>query len=363
MLKNNNHTLPLSKNIKSLAVIGPLADSQRDQQGTWALFGKYKEIQTPLQAIKKFFTSSVKISYVQGLSKSVSTDNREFQKAVEAAENSDAVLLFVGEEDRLSGESSSRAFINLPGAQEELIKKISGAGKPVILIILAGRPLIFNKIEENVDAVLYAWHPGTMGGPAIIDLIFGNESPSGKLPVSFPRAVGQIPVYYSHKNTGRPPLKSDFGIPTGSPLAPKGFRSKYLDVDHTPEYPFGYGLSYTDFKYENLKLSKKQIKLGENLEITVELFNAGNYPGEEIVQLYIRDLFGSVTRPVKELKGFKRIRLKPGEKTIVKFTLSTDDLASYNKDMVFVTEPGEFYLWAGGSSADGLRAEFEVILD
>ncbi len=361
MLKNENRTLPLSKKIKTIAIIGPMADKARDQLGTWVLRAIVEDTKTPLNAIKEYIGSSKKVLFSPGLKDPYDMNKYGFREAVKVARKADVVLLFVGEGEGVSGEARCRAFLNLPGAQEELIKKVASVGKPVILIILAGRPLVFNKIEKDVDAVLYAWHPGTMGGPAISDIVFGVESPSGKLPVTFPRTVGQIPIYYSHKNTGRPPLESKLDIAMGIPSPFKGFNCNYLDVDYTPEYPFGYGLSYAVFKYSKFKLSKKKVKLGESFDVSIKLSNRGKYEADEIVQLYVQDRFGSVTRPVKELKKFKRIRLRPGQSKKVKFTIHTTDLAFCDINMNFVTEPGDFYVWVGSSSVEGLKAGFKVV--
>jgi len=270
-------------------------------------------------------------------------------------------LLFIGEEQILSGEAHCRAFLNLPGAQEELVAALAATGKPIAAIIMAGRPLTFRAVADKVHAILYAWHPGTMGGPAIADVVFGLANPSGKLPVTFPRTVGQVPIYYAHKNTGRPPSVNELGIPMGTPLDPRGFTSKYLDVDFTPEYPFGFGLSYTRFEYSNIQVSAPQIKMGGKVTVTAELKNSGKMAGEEVVQLYVQDLFGSVTRPVKELKGFTRVALQPGESKTVSFDLSTDDLAFYDINMKFTAEPGDFHVWIGGNSVDGVMADFAIV--
>lgn len=361
LLQNNNSLLPLSKDIKSLAIIGPMADAPKDQLGCWIPDGKAEDSQTPLHAITKYLGEKVKINYAKGIEKCSSKNKDGFTEAVNAAKKSDAVILFVGEENNISGEAKSRAFINLPGVQEDLIAKIAGTGKPVVLVIMAGRPLTFSESAKKISSVLYAWQPGTMGGPAVAELIFGDESPSGKLSISLPRTVGQIPVYYSHKNTGRPPSKNSLGMEMGTPLNPKEYNSKYIDVDFTPQYPFGFGLSYTTFEYSNLTISKQKPGLNETLTVKADVKNTGQMIADEIVQLYIRDLTGSLTRPVKELKRFERISLKAGESKTVEFELPVNELGFYNNDGKYIVEPGNFHLWVAPNSDEGLKAEFEVV--
>jgi len=351
LLKNDNSVLPLRENIQSLAVIGPLADAPLEQLGMWTPDGRVEDAITPLAAIRKKIGKD-RVIYVPALETGRSTDKSQFARAVAAARNASACVVFLGEEQILSGEAHSRAFLNLPGAQEELITELARTGKPIVLVIMAGRPLIFSRISGKVQAILYAWHGGTMAGPALTDLLFGIVSPSGKLSVSFPRAEGQIPLYYNHRNTGRPPQPENQGIPAGTPLDPVNFTSNYLDLDYTPEYPFGYGLSYTTFDYSPVTLSSPEITAGDTLIVRTSLSNKGKYNGTEIVQIYIRDMVGSITRPVKELKGFQRINLKPGESREVTFKLTATDLSFYRKDLTFGTETGEFMVWVGKSSAD-----------
>lgn len=364
LLKNENHVLPLGRNVKRIAVIGPLADDQFEQLGTWTFDKNIQDTRTPLQSIRKFVSSNIAVTFVKALQTSRS-DTSDFQEAVFAAKNSDVVLLFLGEEAIITGEAHCRANINLPGAQEKLIHAISRTDKPIILTVMAGRPLTMGNILPEVDALLYAWHPGSMGGPAITDILFGKESPSGKLPVTFPKMVGQVPIYYNHKNTGRPPRAESWvpidKIPVRAMQTSLGNESHYLDAGFKPQFPFGFGLSYTTFKYSNMSLSSKKIKLGESLQISATVKNTGNFRSDEIVQLYIRDLVGSITRPVKELKGFKRISLEAGESKNVIFTLHTDDLAFYNHTGQRSTEPGKFHVWIANSSDSGLQAEFEII--
>jgi len=364
LLQNKNNMLPLSKDIQKVAVIGPLADAPHDQLGTWIFDGHKKNSITPLQAITEFLGSSRVVS-AKGIEISRSRDTKGFQQAVDAANGSDVVLLFLGEESILSGESHCRADISLPGAQQQLVDTLAGTGKPVIAVILAGRPLTINSILDQVDAVLYAWHPGTMAGPAISDLIFGVETPSGKLPVTFPLAVGQIPIYYAHKNTGKPASNETWekldDIPVEAFQLSIGNTSHYLDAGFEPLFPFGFGLSYTTFEYNNIRVSAGQIKMDETVNISADLKNTGQFAGEEVVQLYVRDPFAGRTRPVRELKGFKRIYLEPGEQITVTFTLGAKELAFHNLKMQKVTEPGTFFVWIGGHSNATLQTEFEII--
>jgi len=360
LLKNEGNVLPLPKDLGSLAVLGPMADNPTDQMGCWVFDGRPEDVITPLQALRDRLGKR-QVRFAPGLETCRDTRRKGFAQAVAAARQADAALLFLGEEAVLSGEAHCRAFLDLPGAQEDLVEAVVAAGKPVVAVILAGRPLTISRVAEKVEALLFAWHPGTMGGPALADLLFGDESPSGRLPVTFPRTVGQIPLYYNHKNTGRPPQHVDREIPMGTPLEPIGFFSGYLDVEPTPLYPFGYGLSYTRFKYSNLELPDHQIYQGSNLVMLFDLQNVGDCVAEEVVQLYVRDVVGSVTRPVRELKKFQRVRLHPGESRTISFDLHTDDLAFHNRDLERVTEPGRFDLWIGGGSGEGLHTTIEVI--
>jgi beta-glucosidase len=307
----------------------------------------------------------VEVRWAKGMESSRARTHEGFDEAVQIAEESDAVVMFLGEESILSGEAHCRADIDLPGNQEQLIEAVAATGKPIILVLMAGRPLTLGGVLDKVSALLYAWHPGTMGGPAIADLLFGIESPSGKLPVSFPRMVGQIPIYYARKNTGRPASHDSIthidDIDGKAVQTSLGMSAFYLDAGFTPLFPFGYGLSYSWFEYQEMAVSTGRVVMGTTVEISATVKNAGEQVAEEIVQLYIRDLVGNVTRPVKELKGFTRIRLEPGQSETVRFTLHTDELAFYNRKMALVTEPGMFHAWIGGSSDTGLWAEFEVV--
>lgn len=366
MLKNDNNALPLSKNrLESIAVIGPLADAPYEQLGTWVFDGDPSLSVTGLAGVQGLTGDSTEIHYVRAMPTSRSRKDVQFDKALEAAQQSDAVILFLGEESILSGEAHSRADINLPGAQAELVREVRKAGKPVIAVIQAGRPLTLTNIVDNVDAILYAWHPGTMGGAAIADILFGAESPSGKLPVSFPRMVGQIPVYYSQKNTGKPPTPETIvHIDDIDPFAPQtslGMTAFHLDAGYLPLWEFGFGLSYASFDYADIAASAEEVGIGDSVTISAQLRNTGDVPAIETAQLYVRDLVGNVTRPVRELKGFKRIQLEPGEMTTVEFTLHTDELAFFGRDNTLIVEPGEFHAWIGGSSNADLQVSFRVV--
>ncbi|NNE05216.1 MAG: glycosyl hydrolase, partial [Xanthomonadales bacterium] len=366
LLENREQSLPLDgKAMDSLAVIGPLADDGYEQLGTWIFDGDPSLSVTPLQAIRQHLGDDVRIEYVRALETSRSRSTSGFAKAVDAARNADAVVMFLGEESILSGETHSRADISLPGSQEQLIAAVRETGKPLIVVVMAGRPLTLANIKDNVDALLFAWHPGTMAGPAITDILFGLESPSGKLPATFPRMVGQVPIYYNHKNTGRPASPDKFthmdDIPPRLPQYSWGFASFHLDAGYTPLYEFGYGLSYTEFDYSDIEVSPTEARPGEQVTVQATVHNRGGRQAEEVVQLYVRDLVGDVTRPVRELKGFMRVRLAPGDSRRVTFRLDANDLAFYGQDMRLITEPGEFRTWVGGSSNAQLGASFTLL--
>lgn len=360
LLKNEGAVLPLAKSARKIAILGPLADSQKDQLGTWAMGADEKAVQTPLAAFRKILGTD-RIATAPGLKNSRDISRDGFAAAVEAARSADVVLLFLGEEEILSGEAHSRAFLDLPGAQEQLVEEIAKTGKPIALVLMAGRPLTFHNPATKAKAVLWTWHPGTMGGPAIADIVLGNSVPSGRLPVTFPRTVGQIPIYYSRLNTGRPASENELGIPLGNPLNPQGYTSKYIDVDFTPEYPFGFGLSYTKFEYTNLRLSTAAVRVGGTLKVSADIINAGQYEGNEVVQLYTHQIAASVSRPVRELRAFQRVHLKPGERKTVEFSLPATELAFYNDQMQLATEPGKFHLWVAPDAVGGIKANFEVV--
>ncbi len=350
LLKNERETLPVSKNVKSIAVIGPLADDQEDMLGSWTGDGKVTDAVTLLAGIKTKVSAATKINYAKGCD--ISGDSTQgFDAAIRAAGESDVVIVAVGESAAMSGEASSRASLDLPGNQMDLIKALQATGKPVIVVLMNGRPLTINWIAENSPAILETWFAGTQAGNAIADVLFGDVNPGGKLPVTFPRAVGQEPLYYNHMNTGRPPDANN------------KYTSKYLDLSWTPLFPFGYGLSYTQFRLSNLQTSAQRIRPDGRLTVGVDVENTGQRAGDEVVQLYIRNVAASVTRPVKELKGFQRVTLRPGEKRRLEFTLTPELLGFYNREMRFVVESGEFKVMAGTSSADEheLSTTFEVV--
>jgi len=366
MLKNEHNTLPLSaEKLNSVALIGPLSDAPYQQLGTWIFDGDLDLSITPMHAIHSLVGHDLDVRYVRAMENSRSKATEAFDEAVEIARDSDAAILFLGEESILSVEAHSRADINLPGDQAELVRRIRETGKPVIAVILAGRPLTLTNIVDQVDAILYAWHPGTMGGPAIADLLFGIESPSGKLPATFPRMVGQIPIYYSQKNSGKPPSRDKIvhidDIDTRAPQTSLGMSAFHLDTHFTPLFAFGHGLSYAKFDYQNIRVSAHEFGLDDTVTISAELTNAGDVAADEVVQLYVRDVVASITRPVKELKGFRRVRVEPQETVVVDFELHTSDLTFYGRDMQPTVEPGDFHVWIGGSSETELRTEFRII--
>lgn len=363
LLKNSNGTLPLTDNVRTIAVVGPMADAPYEQLGTWVFDGEKEHTVTPLKAIKEMYGDKVNVIFEPALAYSRDKDRSGIVKAVSAARRADAVIVFVGEESILSGEAHSLANLDLQGAQSELIKSLSAVGKPLVTVVMAGRQLTIGKEVEASDAVLYSFHPGTMGGSAIADILFGKVNPSAKTPVTFPRMTGQLPMYYAHNNTGRPANPTEMlidEIPVEAGQTSVGCRSFYLDAGDTPLFPFGYGLSYTTFEYSNLKLASDMLTVGGELLVTVDLKNTGRYDGVEVVQLYIQDKIGSVTRPVKELKAFRRVALKAEESTVVSFSLPVSELAFWGYDMTYGVEPGDFRLWVGTSSAEGLSADFTV---
>ena len=364
LLKNEEEVLPLGNSIRTLAVVGPMADAPHDQMGTWVFDGEKSHTQTPLQALRSMYGDKVQILYEPGVAYSRDKRTAGIAKAVAAARRADVVVAFVGEEAILSGEAHSLADLNLRGAQQELIQALSQTGRPLVTVVMAGRPLTIGKQVEESDAVLYSFHPGTMGGPALADLLFGKRVPCGKTPVTFPRMSGQVPIYYAHHHTGRAPSGSETlidDIPLEAGQTSLGCTSFYMDAGFGPLFPFGYGLSYAQFEYSQLKLSSEKLSQDGVLTASVQLTNTGKYEGTEVVQLYVGDKVGSVTRPVKELKAFQRISLKPGESQVVAFKLPVSDLAFWNVDMKKVVEPGEFTLWIGSHSEEGLSAGFEVI--
>ena len=363
LLKNDAGTLPLSDKIRTIAVVGPMADAPYEQMGTWVFDGEKSHTVTPLKAITEMYGDRVKVIYEPGLAYSRDMSSEGISKAVSAARRADAVIAFVGEESILSGEAHSLANIELKGAQSRLVKALSETGKPLVTVVMAGRPLAITGEADASDALLYSFHPGTMGGPAIADILFGKVNPSARTPVTFPRMPGQVPVYHSQNNTGRPSRSEEMlidEIPVEAGQTSVGCRSFYLDAGNTPLFPFGYGLSYTTFEYGGLKLSSDRIPADGELTVTVSLRNTGKYDGTEVVQLYVQDKAGSVTRPVKELKAFRRVFLKSGESSEVSFVLKASDLAFWNIGMQYVTEPGAFTVWCGPDSVKGPSADFVI---
>jgi len=359
LLKNKKDILPLSSKTK-IAIIGPMADAKLDQLGCWSLDGKAEDTQTPLMALRNDF-QNVKPLFAEGVINCTSKDESNIEEALSVAKQADVIVFFCGEDAKMSGEGHSRAFLDLPGIQNKLLEKLATLGKPIVTVIMAGRPLALEGVDSLSDAILYAWHPGTMGGPAISDIILGKTTPSGRLPITFPRYVGQIPMYYNHRNTGRPAHLNDHDFaPSGTPLDPKGFTSSYIDISMKPMYPFGYGLSYTSFAYSNLELSGQSISMEGELTVKCTITNTGKSTGYETPQLYIHDKYASLTRPVKELKSFQKIFLNPGESKTVQFSLKTSDLGFYNNDLVFVIEPGAFDIWVGPNSIEGLTGSFII---
>ncbi len=343
LLKNNNQLLPLSKQIKNIALIGPFVKAVRDNLGFWSYSwpDDTARVVTLYQGIQNKVSSTTKLLYAKGCD--IDDQNKNgFEEALTAAKDADVIIMSMGEASNWSGEAKSRSNIHLPGVQEELIKAMQATGKPVVVLINAGRPLIFNWTADNVPAILYTWWLGTKAGDAIANVLFGDYNPSAKLPMSFPRTEGQIPIYYNHYNTGRP-AANDSDV---------NYVSAYIDLPNSPKFCFGYGLSYTSFNYSAITLNKTKLKTNEKLEATIIITNTGNYDGEEVVQLYIRDMVASVVRPVKELKGFQKIFLKKGESKTVKFIITVDDLKFYNNELKYAAESGAFKIFIGTSSAE-----------
>lgn len=354
LLKNENHILPLSKNIKTIAFIGPLVKSLKQNKGFWDVEVPGVDsifIVSQWEGLKNKVGANTKLLYAKGCE--IEGENKDgFAEAVNIAKQADVVILSIGESRDMTGEAKSRSNIDIPGVQEDLLKELLATGKPVVVLINAGRPLVFNYTADNATAILYTWWLGSEAGDAIADVLFGDYNPSAKLPVTFPRSVGQIPIYYSHFNTGRP-ATSD---------SDKNYRSSYIDLSIYPKYPFGYGLSYTTFQYSNLQLSKKKMNHNDHIDATVTITNTGKYDGEEIVQMYLRDKVGSILRPVKELKDFKKIHLNAGESKTIHFIIDKEKLSFYNQQLKWVAEPGDFDIMIGASSEDTrMKDSFELL--
>jgi beta-glucosidase len=370
LLRNEGNALPLVKGdpkVTSVAVIGPLADSKRDMQGPWSLADDPNSAITVLEGIRIKVGPSVKVEYSQGVDIgrgfpsifdllsgprpapwNEAQKREEFDKAVSLARSSDVVVMVLGEHEEMSGEAASQSTIDLPGRQLELLKAVAGLGKPVVLVLINGRPLEISWAASNISAILEAWHPGVEGGNAIADVLYGDANPGGKLPVTWPRTAGQIPIYYARHLTQQPETAKDF-------------KSRYWDIPTSPLYPFGYGLSYSTFKFSNLRVSKPEVKLGESFEVLVDVENTGRRVGDEVAQLYIHQRYGSASRPVRELKGFERITLAPGEKRTVRFTLGKAELTYWSgAAKAWVQEPAVFDFWAGADSTAPLTTTLRV---
>lgn len=344
LLKNENETLPIKKSTKTIAIIGPMGDNQRDLIGSWSAAGDWSKSVTLLQGLKNKLPDA-NIIYAKGAE--VDGDSKVmFAEAVRVARRAEVVILALGEAYWMSGEAASKVNIGLPGVQQELAKEIQKLNKPTVAVLMNGRPMTINWLDENIPAILETWFLGTTTGDAIADVLVGDYNPSGKLPITFPKHVGQIPIHYNMKNTGRP-IESD-----------NKYLSRYLDISNEPLYPFGYGLSYTEFDYSPIVLSSKTMTNSDSIKVSVKVSNTGNYQGEEVVQLYIKDKVASVSRPIKELKAFKKIQLKVGETQTVEFTITNKELSFYRLDMSFGSEPGDFMIFIGGNSVDNQSAEF-----
>ncbi len=353
LLKNENNLLPLDPNGKHIALIGPLADDHHEILGTWHRIGQDEDTESVLDGLKAALPESTKLTHVPGCDIDDET-TPDFTKAVAAAQAADVAVLVLGEAERMSGEAHSRAYLGLPGHQLELLQATHATGTPTLVILMSGRPLVIPWLVENVPAILQAWHGGIRAGRAVANILLGHANPSGKLTASWPRTEGQIPVYYAHKNTGRP-------VEGGGTIQfNKAHRSDYLDELNSPQFPFGFGLSYTTFDYDNLQVETPRLGLHDTLMVTADVTNTGHRAGDEIIQLYVRDLVGSVTRPVKELKGFQRVSLAAGETKIVRFEVPVQDLGFHGVDMNYEIEPGEFKVWVGPNAAEGLEGKFEV---
>ncbi len=371
LLKNSQQVLPLKKS-GTIALIGPLADAKENMAGTWSVATVQENSISLLAGMKDAVGTSAIIIYAKGsnldddatleeratmFGKSLHRDNRTKQEllaeALKVANQSDVIVAALGESAEFSGECSSRSNLEIPQTQKELLQALLKTGKPVVLVLFDGRPLVLNQENETVSSILNVWFAGSEAGYAISDVLFGAVNPSGKLTMTFPRSVGQVPIYYSAKNTGRP-LGNKEGVF-------EKFKSNYIDMRNEPLFPFGYGLSYTKFEYSNLKISNNKISTNQTLTVSVDVTNTGNFDGKEIVQLYTKDLVGSVTRPIKELKGFQKIDLKKGEKQTVVFELSAQDLKFYNSELQFVAEPGDFEVFVGTNSDTTLKAKFELV--
>ena len=350
LLKNNDQLLPLASSDKTIAIIGPAAKAKRDMAGSWTVNTDSTTFVSLYEGLASRINSD-KLLYAKGGTVQHTTDE-EINEAVATANKADVIVLAVGETWDMSGESKSRADLRLPGDQEKLFTALQQTGKPLIVVIMAGRPLVFNNIADKANAILYTWWLGSEAGNSICDVLFGNYNPSAKLPATFPRSVGQIPLYYNHTITGRP----------YNTQKSKQYLSVYIDEENTPRYAFGYGLSYTTFEYSDLKLSKTSIAASDSIIVTFKLRNTGKYAGEEVAQLYLRDEVASIVRPVKELKDFSKVQLAPGETKEIRFVIAKEKLSFYNKELQWVTEPGKFQVMIGTASDNiKLQSSFELV--
>jgi beta-glucosidase len=354
LLKNSGGLLPLSRDLKRIALIGPLADDHHQVLGCWHRIGRDEDVESVLDGLREVLPATTEVVHVNGCDLE-GREEPDLEGAARAALAADVAILVVGEGEYMSGEAHSRAYLGLPGHQQVLVEAVHATGVPVVVVLMSGRPLVIPWIAEHVPAILQAWHGGIRAGRAVADILMGETNPSAKLTASWPRTEGQIPVYYAHKNTGRP------ATGTGTVQFDKPHWSIYIDEENEPLFPFGYGLSYTSFEYRDLSVETPQVGLSGTLIVSATVANTGNWPGDEIVQLYVRDRVGSVTRPVKELKGFRRVSLGPGEEKRVRFEVPVRQLGFHNQAMEYVVEPGDFSLWIGPNAAEGLEAALEVV--
>lgn len=361
LLKNDNGVLPLAEKPGKIAVAGPMADAMHDQNGTWSFDMEKTRTVTPMASLKEKYGDKNIIDAV-GLTFSRDRDESKIKKAVKAASKSDVILYFAGEEAVLSGEAHCRTDLRLPGAQAAEIAALKATGKPVVVVVMAGRPLEISEQSRIADGIVYWFHPGTMGGPAIVDVLTGSVNPAGHLPVSLPKTSGQMPLYYSHKNTGRPAegitLIDDIELEAGQTST--GCTSYYLDAGDGPLYPFGYGGSYTTFSYSDPVLSSAEMTADGSLTVSCTVTNTGQREGSTVPQMYIRDLVSSLVRPVRELRGFEKISLAPGESKEVSFTIKSDDLKYHNARLEYVAEPGDFNVWISPDAQSGSPATFTL---
>jgi beta-glucosidase len=353
LLKNEGGLLPLTPGAGRIALIGPLADNRRDLLGCWAIHGRADDVETVREGFAAYLHGDQAPLYVQGCGIG-GDDPADIPAAVAAAEAADVVVLVVGERAEMSGEAHARAHLGLPGRQQALVDAVAATGKPLVVVLMSGRPLVIPRLAGQATALLAAWHGGIRAGRAVADVIFGAVNPSGRLTASWPRAEGQIPVYYAQKNTGRPVGGA------GTQQFEEPFKSTYLDEPNTPLFPFGFGLSYTTFAYRDLAVEQPVLGPEDTLEVTAVVRNSGERAGTDVAQLYVRDLVGSVTRPVKELKGFQRVTLPPGEEQTVRFAVPVRDLAFCGLDGHMAVEPGAFKVWVGPNATEGLEGDFAV---